>query len=154
MKFNYQSEKKKYIKTWERLEREYRAAGMSDEAIEKMKQFDWECFKQQRVYCRHNQLLSTQFYSDGKEVGEDRSGLLDSHFNSFVYEDLYFQQGRYDWIEEIDNEEFVKRIRALDSMQLEILTMYVFERKTHQEIAETLGIERSLVTKRIKTIKK
>ena len=46
MGFNYAAEKKKFETLWARLRREYRAAGMSDAAIRKMHDFDWEVFKQ------------------------------------------------------------------------------------------------------------
>lgn len=48
MGFNYAAEKKKFETLWARLRREYRAAGMSDAAIQKMHDFDWEVFKQER----------------------------------------------------------------------------------------------------------
>ena len=43
MKFNYQSEKIKYIRTWEKLEAEYRRAGMNEASIKAMKAFDGKC---------------------------------------------------------------------------------------------------------------
>ena len=48
MGFNYAAEKKKFETLRARLRREYRAAGMSDAAIRKMHDFDWEVFKQER----------------------------------------------------------------------------------------------------------
>ena len=55
MGFNYAAEKKKFETLWARLRREYRAAGMSDTAIQKMHDFDWEVFKQERIYRLHTQ---------------------------------------------------------------------------------------------------
>ena len=49
MGFNYAAEKKKFETLWARLRREYRTAGMSDAAIQKMHDFDWEVFKQERI---------------------------------------------------------------------------------------------------------
>lgn len=57
MGFNYAAEKKKFETLWARLRREYRAAGMSDAAIQKMHDFDWEVFKQERIYRLHTQDL-------------------------------------------------------------------------------------------------
>ena len=45
MKFNYNTEKKIYIRKWEVLEKEYETAGMDKSSIEEMKRFDWELFK-------------------------------------------------------------------------------------------------------------
>ena len=57
MGFNCAAEKKKFETLWARLRREYRAAGMSDAAIQKMHDFDWEVFKQERIYRLHTQDL-------------------------------------------------------------------------------------------------
>ena len=57
MGFNYAAEKKKFETLWARLRCEYRAAGMSDTAIQKMHDFDWEVFKQERIYRLHTQDL-------------------------------------------------------------------------------------------------
>lgn len=154
MKFNYQSEKRKYVNKWEKLEADYRACGMSEHAIAAMKQFDWELFKQERVYCKHNQLFAAQYYPDGSRAEDAFDGLPYGDRKDLSYEEQYFQRGRYDWIEELESEALVKKIRSLDMGRIELLTLYVFEEKTHREIGEILGIERSLVTKRLKTIKK
>lgn len=154
MKFNYQSEKRKYINEWKRLEADYRTAGMSEYAIAAMKQFDWELFKKERVYCKHNQMLAARCYPDGNQAEDGGYDLPYADPKALSYEEQYFQKGRYDWIEDIENEAMVKRIRSLDRGRIELLTLYVFEEKTHQEIGEILGIERSLVTRRLKTIKK
>lgn len=58
MGFNYAAEKKKFETLWARLRREYRAAGMSDAAIQKMHDFDWEVFKQERIYRLHARYLA------------------------------------------------------------------------------------------------
>ena len=59
MKFNYGHEKKKFNAHWEKLAAEYAAAGMSQEAIDKMKKFDWDSFKRDRIYSQHNQSLNS-----------------------------------------------------------------------------------------------
>ena len=48
MKFNYGLEKKKFDEIWNRLEKEYAAAGMSQYAIDEMKTYDWNVFKKER----------------------------------------------------------------------------------------------------------
>lgn len=44
MGFNYGYEKKKFDSRWKRLEVEYCDAGMSEEQIAAMKEYDWACF--------------------------------------------------------------------------------------------------------------
>ena len=48
MKFNYGLEKKKFDEIWNRLEKEYAVAGMSQYAIDEMKTYDWNVFKKER----------------------------------------------------------------------------------------------------------
>ena len=50
MGFNYGYEKKKFDSRWKRLEVEYCDAGMSEEQIAAMKEYDWAWFCSQRVF--------------------------------------------------------------------------------------------------------
>ena len=69
MGFNYAAEKKKFETLWARLRREYRAAGMSDAAIQKMHDFDWEVFKQERI-SRWDDYTTASRYSWIEEVDD------------------------------------------------------------------------------------
>lgn len=55
MGFNYGYEKKKFDSRWKRLEVEYCDAGMSEEQIAAMKEYDWAWFCSQRVFQNHTQ---------------------------------------------------------------------------------------------------
>lgn len=55
MGFNYAVEKMKFEKRWNRLRVEYAEAGMSADSIQLMYEYDWNEFKRERVYRRHNQ---------------------------------------------------------------------------------------------------
>ena len=44
MGFNYAAEKKKFDAQWERNSEWYRSEGMSEEAIQNIKDFDWAVF--------------------------------------------------------------------------------------------------------------
>lgn len=54
MGFNYGYEKKKFDSRWKRLEVEYCDAGMSEEQIAAMKEYDWAWFCSQRVFQNHS----------------------------------------------------------------------------------------------------
>ena len=56
--FNYRAEKRRFDSLWDRLAVEYREAGMSPEAIEEMRKFDWDEFKRRRNCCLHETLFS------------------------------------------------------------------------------------------------
>ena len=76
MGFNYAAEKKKFETLWARLRREYRAAGMSDAAIQKMHDFDWEVFKQERIYRLHTQDFGIGIFDEPSAEQEDKSALM------------------------------------------------------------------------------
>ena len=80
MGFNYAAEKKKFETLWARLRREYRAAGMSDAAIQKMHDFDWEVFKQERIYRLHTQDLGIGIFDEPSAEQEDKSALMKKVF--------------------------------------------------------------------------
>ena len=135
MKFNYQSEKRKFEKKWKTYEKECRNAGMSEEAIAELKAFDLQEFRKERIFCMHN-----------KYISEMESELK--------YEDSYFKSTRHDWVNQIDDEEISELVHELGEERIEILTQYVFEGFTQEEIAEHFSITRSSVADRISVIKK
>ena len=65
MGFNYGYEKKKFDSRWKRLEVEYCDAGMSEEQIAAMKEYDWAWFCSQRVFQNHKVLVAYGFAVKG-----------------------------------------------------------------------------------------
>ena len=61
MGFNYGYEKKKFDSRWKRLEVEYCDAGMSEEQIAAMKEYDWAWFCSQRVFQNHTQPILVNY---------------------------------------------------------------------------------------------
>ena len=57
-------------------------------------------------------------------------------------------------IEEIENTSLVKKIKNLNTSEIEILTMYVFEEKAQTETAENMNLTQPGVSRRIRVIKK
>ena len=154
MKFNYQSEKKKLERRWKSIEKECQAAGMSEKSIEELRQYDLEAFRKERLFCMHNQYINDYDFEDGNESNESRNPYLVKFSDQLTKEDLYFEDDRYGWIQQLDDEELVRKILALGEERIELLTQYVYGGLTQREIAEGLGITRSAVADRIEVIKK
>ena len=57
MGFNYAHEKARFDREWEKTQQTYRAAGINEEAIQEMHDFDWSLFKKERIYQLHTQKL-------------------------------------------------------------------------------------------------
>lgn len=153
MGFNYGKEKRKFDAAWEKTAAWYRAEGMSEEAIAEMREFDLAVFRSDRVYATHTQPLPNQ---DSSQSKSDQQYLkLTRKFPSMATDiDDYAFKGRFDWIETLDNEELVLKLRQLSLEDLELVTMIVFDGLTHSEIADLRGCTRSNVSKKWTQIKK
>ena len=127
MSFNYAAEKKKFETLWARLQREYRAAGMSDAAIQKMHDFDWEVFKQERIYRLHTQDFGIGIFDEPSAEQEDKSALMKKFLESVSRWDDYTTASRYGWIEEVDDPSIYKQLQALRKADLELLTLIVVD---------------------------
>lgn len=156
MGFNYGLEKKKFDAEWEKLRREYRAAGMDEAAIEAMYEYDWKGFNAERAYCNHTQRMpDQQFDDDGDGAGEDKSAMLVKFIDRFsVMPRETDEDRRYGWMDEIDSPELSAALHRLSPEDIELLTLYAFEGYTVIEIAAMKGIAHQNVSKKIRRIKK
>ena len=154
MGFNYAAGKKKFETLWVRLRREYRAAGMSDAAIQRMHDFDWEVFKQERIYRLHTQDLGIGIFDEPSAEQEDKSALMKKFLKSVSRWDDYTTASRYGWIEEIGDQRLVRVLKRLSISEKELLTKYCIEDKTQQEIAAEMGLSQRAVGKQLQQLKK
>lgn len=154
MKFNYQSEKRKFEKEWKQLRNEYVKAGMEETAIQAMYEYDWEMFKKERVFCIHNQYMPDGEFDNGDPKDEGQNPLLSKFIESLSVMDEYFQDEIYGWVNEINDSLILKCIKQLPEEQIELITLYVFQEKSLMEIAEILGISYVAVANRLGRIRK
>lgn len=156
MGFNYGLEKKKFDKEWEKLRKEYRAAGMDEAAIDAMHEFDWGVFKSERIYSNHTQKMPSQnFDDDGDAARDDNSALLLKFFDSFAVLPQEVDDSRRDsWVDEIESEKLTDALRQLSPEDVELLTLYVFDGYGVADIAAMKGIAHQNVSKKIRRIKK
>lgn len=153
MGFNYAAEKKKFETLWARLRREYRTAGMSDAAIQKMHDFDWEVFKQERIYRLHTQDFGIGIFDEPSAEQEDKSALMKKFLESVSRWDDYTTASRYGWIEGIGDQRLVRVLKRLSISEKELLTKYCIEDKTQQEIAAEMGLSQRAVGKQLQQLK-
>lgn len=152
MGYNYGSECKKFHAKWDRLTPEYAAAGMSEEAIQEMRDFDWEELKRERIFQIHNQSLESAF-PDSDVASEDNSPLLHSQLERLsVRQPEISDWGRYDWIEDIDTTALAKQVKSLSAADNELLSCMVVDGLNRAEIARERDISRAAVTKRLNRI--
>ncbi len=151
MGFNYAAEKKKFDAQWERNSEWYRSEGMSEEAIQNIKDFDWAVFCSERVYKNHTHTIPEEINDVVTTASNSRLfNKYPSLSVSFSIEDFI---GKYSWIENIDNPRLAEKIKALSKDYIEILTMLI-EGYSQTEIAKQRHQHRSAICNKIARIKK
>lgn len=127
---------------------------MSEETIQKIWEFDWNEFKRERVFRKHNQYLTTISGEMG-EVDESMNPLILKYEEKFIVSDCeVYSEKRYSWIEEIDNSELYNVLHELKDSDIELLTMIAFEGYSVVEISKMQGVSHQAISKKIKRLKK
>ena len=147
----YGYEKKKFDSRWKRLEVEYCDAGMSEEQIAAMKEYDWAWFCSQRVFQNHTQPIPCEQYDE--VCGQSQ---LFRKFASLSYQwDVdKIDQTRYGWLASVENEQLLLRLKKLSKKDLELLTLLFVDGYRQIDVARLWHCSRSAVAQRFKKIKK
>ena len=155
MGFNYGLEKKKFDAEWEKLRREYRAAGMDEAAIQEMYEYDWQGFNAERAYRNHTQSMPDQrFDDDGDAASDDNSAMLVKFIDRFsVMPRETDEDRRYGWLDEIDSPELSAALHRLSPEDIELLILYAFDGYGVTEIAVMQGVSHPTISKKLKRIK-
>lgn len=153
MKFNYQSELLKFKREHEELRRIMREHGHSEENIRAITEYDWELFKAERRYCRHNFSIDEMCELFNSTAEDGASPLMKRFQKQLATEDKYPGCDK-SWIDGIESKKLRKGLRSLSPEQMKIWELYVFGQLTQGEIAEKLNISQSAVSRRIETIRK
>lgn len=150
MGFYYATERKRFEQEWNKLRKEYEAAGMTSETIQLLYEFDLEFFRSQRTYENHTQVMPNEYIGD-KESSHS------SLFRKFAISTVTFDEAdfsdRYSWIYTIENQNLLQSLCKLSEDDLELLTLYAIEGFTQSQIAKRLGCNQSVVSKKLKRIK-
>lgn len=136
MGFNYAFERAKFDVEWQKKYEWYKAEGMSDDAIRKIYEYDLGVFNAERSYVNHTQELPDE--NTPLEYGH---GTLVQKYEHFcvTFSEADFS-GRYAWVETIEDEKLVHKLKKLNEHQLEMLTLISFEGYTQEEAAKCMEI--------------
>ena len=152
MSFNKGYELKKFEAHWEKLRIEYAVAGMTEEAIQKMYDYDRQQFNSERTFVERTQEFTAPAY-EGSE--EEASPLMLRYQEVITTTDTYHEtKSKFAWIGEIENERLLSALENLSEDDLKILTLYVYVGYTESEIAGELGGSKVAIHKRIEEITK
>lgn len=122
--------------------------------IQKMHDFDWEVFKQERIYRLHTQDLGIGIFDEPSAKQEDKSALMKKFLESVSRWDDYTTASRYGWIEEVDDPSIYKQLQALRKADLELLTLIVVDGLSQTEIAPFWGAPTETFLPGLKKIQK
>lgn len=153
MSWNDGYERRKFEAKQKKLAEEYRKAGMTEEQIKAMYEFDFEQFKSDRKYRMHTQPFAS---SDFEEGGDDdsESTLLEKFEEQITVRlDDAICHSRYWWIEEIENPKIAQQLKKLSCDDIELLTKRVIDGFNQAELAKEYNISQKNISKKLARIK-
>ena len=150
MSFNKGYELKKFEAHWEKLRIEYAVAGMTEEAIQKMYDYDRLQFNSERTFIERTQEFTAPAYESSEE---EASPLMLRYQDAITVTDSYHEtKSRFAWIGEIENERLLSALENLSEDDLKLLTFYAYEGYTVTEISKVLGVSQPTISIKIKRI--
>lgn len=152
MGFNYAKEKRKFQEQWMHLRDEYKALGMSKETIQELYDFDLQWFRSQRQFRSHNQALPYDAIND--ETDYVKSTLI-AKFDTLktTFDEAAFI-GRLAWMDAIEDEALVDKLKQLSKSDLELLTLLAIDGYSQSDL-ERIGYEKQyIISRRLSKIRK
>ena len=149
MTFNYGAERRKFDKNWTETEALYRKHGMSESAIQEMREYDWDLFKAARIEAIHTQDMGFRPDEDD-DVSMMESPLLMKFFEQCTTQyDTYGEHMRYWWLEEVSDIRLVAGIAKLTDEDKEFLTLLIVEGFSQTECAVKMHSSQSAISRRL-----
>ena len=151
MAWNNAKRRAKFEADAARFAEKCRALGMSEEAIAEMYVFDLREFNNtRRYYERNRQIPDDVFDKVAEGICPPNAGYLEKFSTTIEKSD----KSRSRWIDEIDDAGLAERLKTLTHEEVELITLYAYDRFTQAEIGRMLGISQMAVSKRIGKVRK
>lgn len=145
MSFNRRKEYKKFMAKQAQQAEEYRKAGMTEEQIKAMFEFDKEQFLSDMRFYTHNQSLNVCLEGLDEEAFNP---LLKKYLDNMVV----YQEDTSDWLEQLEDDDLRDAIKGLSENNQTIIRL-LFEEYSIVEIAEIFNEPVSTIGSRIKRIR-
>ena len=153
MEWNNGKEPALFEKEQAKLPKEYLAAGMTEEQVQQMYEFDKAYLNLQQREARHTQHLEFNLSDEENDI-ETMNPLLKKFLQNFSLKDKHFETERFGWIEQIENKQLYIALNRLSKADKEILTMLLYDGMKQKEIAEQNGVKKAAMSRKIKKKKK
>lgn len=152
MSFNYGREKFIFDREWDKLREQYTQAGMTEEAIQDLHDFDWSWFCARRNYANHVQTFPEEEIDGGN--AKTRSNLFQRFASLSTHFDEKEFSGRFAWIDTISDVALCVKLKRLSDDELELLTLIAMEGYSQREIARKMHCSQNAISKRLIKIKR
>ena len=130
---------------------QYREAGMSEDAIQAMYEFDLGVLNSERAYITNTMTVS----GSADDCAAKETSDFKQYEKAVTVTDTYHEtKSRFAWIGEIENEQLLTALETLKVEDLEIITMYAYEGYDITEISKVYGVSRPTISIKIKRITK
>ena len=143
MKFNNGSERVRLENRWKKLRTQYREAGMSEDAIQAMYQFDLAVLNGERSYVDNTQPIFTI------DNNED-SVAFKQYEKAIAITDVYHEtNARFEWVGEIVNDRLREGLEKLSDEELRLITLYFYYEYSTVELSKVYKTSHQNISKRI-----
>ena len=152
MGINFARERRNFLETQQRLRAEYEAAGMTQEQILAMYEYDLHEFNRDIAFYRHTQPLVDESDSDFEEEG--RNTLLRNNAETLTVIQQPSEDTRFWWLEEIETPTLLRNLKRLTEDELELINKIAFCDYTQKELSDEIGKSPAAICQKLKTIRK
>ena len=146
MNYNSGNARRNFYAKWDKLREEYRAAGMKEDAIQKMYEYDLAVFNDDRAHHRYDVEIPSA------DDSENRNDYADFVRATTVTDTYHETKTRFAWVGEVQNERLQVGLEKLSDDDLKLLTLYAYEGYTETEISKVFRMSQPAIHKRISKI--
>ena len=148
MNYNSGNARRSFYAKWDKLREEYRAAGMMEDAIQKMYEYDLAVFNDDRAHHRYDVEIPS---ADDSKNRNDYADFVRATTVTDIYHET---KTRFAWVGEIENIRLQSALEALSEDDLILVSMYVYEGYDTVEISKAFGTTKQNISKKINRISK
>ncbi len=143
MSYNSGNARRIFYTKWNKLREEYRAAGMEEDAIQKLYEYDLAVFNNDRAHHRYDVEIPTA------DDSENQSDYVEYARATTVTDTYHETKTRFAWVGEIKNERLQAGLEKLSDEELQLITLYFYEEYSTVELSKVYGIAHQNISKRI-----
>jgi len=148
MSYNSGNARRIFYTKWNKLREEYRAAGMKEDAIQKLYEYDLAVFNNDRAHHRYDVEIPTA------DNSENQSDYVEYERATTVTDTYHETKTRFAWVGEIESTCLQSALENLSEDDLLLVSMYVYEGYNTVEISKAFGTTKQNISKKIRRISK